>query len=322
MLPGYNRPMRIFGRHRWVDLIFGLVVLALTACSSQMDEASASSTATIVLVPYQTATMADLLSPGDSVGLPLPTSTPYLYTVIPGDTFFTIAARLEISLDALLAANPNVDARLLTPGTELLIPTSGDLPAEILPTPTPLPAELNPVVCYATAANELWCFLLVVNDGDRAMENLSGLVQLISADGEVIANVAAVAPLNVLPVGQAMPLVAFLKDPPAEWLSVRGQLLGAYALAQGDENYLDAELRETDINISETGLTAQVMGEIDITSGGQASLIWVLAVAYDANGEVAGIRRWESENESAFYLTVYSLGPRIAEVQLLIEARP
>jgi hypothetical protein len=215
-----------------------------------------------------------------------------------------------------------VDARLLTPGTELLIPINGDLPAEVLPTPTPVPAELNPATCYTTAANELWCFLLVMNDGDQTLENLSGLVQLISADGEVIANVEAVAPLNVLPVGQAMPLVAFFKDPPAEWLSVRGQLLGAYALAQGDENYLDAELRETDINISETGLTAQVMGEIDITSGGQASLIWVLAVAYDANGEVAGIRRWESENESAFYLTVYSLGPRIAEVQLLIEARP
>jgi hypothetical protein len=54
----------------------------------------------------------------------------------------------------------------------------------------------------------------------------------------------------------------------------------------------------------------------------------VLATAYDAAGEVVGIRRWESPDALkaqapvAFDFSVSSLGPAISKVDFLAEARP
>lgn len=244
-----------------------------------------------------------------------------MYTVVEGDTFFSIAATLGISLDALMAANPSVDARLLTPGTELLIPavSAQGTPISALPTPTPVPVDVSNPNCYSTAIGELWCFLLVKNEGGQTNENLAGLVHLISSEGEVLATIEAVAPLNILSPGSAMPLVAYMQHPPADWVSATGQLLSAYLVPEGDATYLNAELQETNVDISADGLSARVLGQVSIQN---AKLIWVLAIAYGSDGDVVGVRRWESPSENEFSFLVYSLGPEIAEVQLLVEARP
>jgi hypothetical protein len=63
-----------------------------------------------------------------------------------------------------------------------------------------------------------------------------------------------------------------------------------------------------------------VSGRVNIESG-NAATIWVLAVAYDDAGNVIGVRRWESETETEFSFLVYSLGPEIADVDLLVEVR-
>jgi len=44
------------------------------------------------------------------------------YTVKPGDTPSAIAERLGVSLDDLLAANPEADPRALSPGDKLKLP--------------------------------------------------------------------------------------------------------------------------------------------------------------------------------------------------------
>lgn len=44
------------------------------------------------------------------------------YTVEPGDTPSAIAAKLDVDVDALLEANPGVDANALTVGEELTLP--------------------------------------------------------------------------------------------------------------------------------------------------------------------------------------------------------
>jgi hypothetical protein len=60
-----------------------------------------------------------------------------------------------------------------------------------------------------------------------------------------------------------------------------------------------------------------------LTGGQGADLVWVLAVAYGEDGQVVGFRRWESAgDEDEFEFWVYSLGPEIARVELLVEARP
>lgn len=232
---------------------------------------------------------------------------------------FAIAANHNVSLDALMAANPGVDARALSPGAQLIIPTGAESAATALPQITPVPVTTRPVQCYATAADELWCFVLAVNEGDQALENLIGLVQLLDANGEVLANIEAVAPLDVLAVGEQMPLVAYLADAPAGWTGVQAELLSAFWLPDPEGLYV--EVTNIDFNWAPAGegKAARIQGQVNLA--GEASEIWVLAVAYDALGNVVGVRRAES-GEVDFNFWVYSLGPAIAEVQVLAQARP
>jgi hypothetical protein len=297
-----------------------LATVFLAACSGA-GGADATPSATPLVVSYTTVTPTATLTPDASaeINIEQPTPTPFVYTVVAGDTFFTIAARQNISLDALLAANPGVDPRVLAPGAQLIIPVDGSsTPVASLPTPTAVPLLVGAPHCYSSAASELWCFLLLENDNDAALDNISGVVQLLDANGEVLTSIEAVAPLNVLPAGERMPLVAFVSDPPSGWVSAQGQLLSAYFLGSGAEGYLPAEIQ--DLQLSPTEGRMRVQGHVQ--PSGEPGSVWVLAVAYDASGQPVGVRRWESEGALDFDFWVYSLGPQIAEVEVLVETRP
>ncbi len=252
---------------------------------------------------------------------PPPTATPSTYTVVEGDTFFTIAARHDISLEALQAANPDVNPSLISPGLQILIPAAGSS-APLVPSPTPAPVAAEGVSCYSSALGELWCFLLVRNDNAVPLENLTGSVRLLDAAGKILSSLDASPPLDVLYPGESMPLIAYSDDPPENWVATNGQVLSAYALAGGSQYYLSAVLDGAEIAIAENGLSAQATGEITISSGAKPSTLWVVAAAFDGQGEVVGVRKWESAGDLTFDLTVYSLGPEISTVELLVEALP
>lgn len=273
------------------------------------------------LLPYSTATISPTLSNQAEL---LPTPTPQLYEVQQGDTLFSIAAVNQITVDQLLAANPGVDPFLLVPGTQLVIPLASEAGTVVpaLPSPTPVPVSLGAAQCYATAAGELWCLALAQNENAFAIENVIGVVQLLDADGEPLATLQAVAPLNRVEAGDNMPLVAYAAAPPSGWASAQAQLLSAYRVPANDTYYLQAEVQETDVDIADDGLSARVLGEVALSGGGSAGTIWVAAIAYDSAGQVVGVRRWESSGETEFYFLVYSLGPQIATVELVVEARP
>jgi LysM repeat protein len=306
-------------------LFFCLSSALISACTSA-GVASETPALTLPLTPYQTPTQTGtpIVEIPPTV-VPEPTATPYVYIVKQGDTMFSIAASLELSLDALLAANPDVDPRFLNPGTEVIIPSGSQISstaAPALPSPTPVPVTRAGTSCYISALNELWCFLTVANEGEQTLENLIGVVDLVSESGEVIEGLEAVPPLNLLPRGMQMPLVAYLNEAPSGWVGTNSRLQSAYYVSNDSEAYLDTELEEIDVDISATGSSARVLGRVQI-GGGQAEIIWVLAVAYDTTGNVVGVRKWEgSGSENEFYFFVYSLGEEIARVELLAEARP
>ncbi len=243
---------------------------------------------------------------------------------MPNDTFFSIAANLNIDLNALLADNPGVNPSALLPGMKLVIPADGQVSlSTAVPTITPVPVDLRDPVCYSSAAKELWCFMLVINSSERTIENLTGVVQLTSAGGEVLANMEALAPLDILTAGAQMPLVAYLKEMPDDWASASAQLFTAYWLPENDAHYIEVEALDFDWNpIDDAKLGAHVQGQIDLKSNVEPHSVWVLAIAYGADGNVVGVRRWESEGELVFDFWVYSLGPQISDVRVLVEARP
>jgi hypothetical protein len=297
--------------------------LVLTACTVDSGTPIAPASA----VPYQTAK-----SPGTPTVLPplveiiLPTPTKLSYTVVEGDTLIGIAGRYGITLEALLAANPSIQPAALTPGTTLIIPTGDQTPGE--PTPTPALLPVLQAHCWSEADGGLWCFALLQNLYAETLENISAQFTLLGADQKPLLYQVAFGLLDILPPGRNMPLAAHFPPPVNAIAPVRVQVLSAIRLLPGDTRYLPVTLVDTLVSVAASGQTAQVTGRVIMTGSGSASQLWVLAVAYDAIGNVVAVRRWDSpstltvDRPVSFNFLVSSLGPRIERVEFLTEARP
>ena len=306
-----------------------LFVLLLTACAPQT--VNQTPVAPGSLLPYATRTPS--LTPEQPASLvtssetPLPSPTPFVYEVQAGDTMSGIAFKFGISLDELLAANPEVSPNSMSVGTKLSVPGRTTKPS-VASTSTPVPAPVKGIECYPTADQGMWCFVLVHNDMTDVIENLSAQVTLLDADGQALASAPALSPLNILPPGASLPLMVFF--PPIIPADARpqAQLLTGISLQSGDERYLPATLQNTLVQVDGSGRNAQVSGTVLLSEDvAPASLVWVAAVAYDRSGRVVGVRRWESTAGTAadgnlqFSFEVSSLGGEIEQVEFVVEAR-
>ena len=87
-------------------------------------------------------------------------------------------------------------------------------------------------------------------------------------------------------------------------------------------------LENTLVSVEAAGRTAEVSGLVRLTGTGTANTLWVLASVYDQADNVVGVRRWESSTALkagtpvTFDFPVSSVGPGIARVEFLAEARP
>jgi murein DD-endopeptidase MepM/ murein hydrolase activator NlpD len=300
-----------------------LLLLVLTACGQ-----AASSTLELgAAAPYRapSATPTPTLLPA-LTGVTLPTPTPLVYTVVLGDTLDGIAQRYGVPLEALLAANPTVQPTALTVGTELVIPTGETQSGE--PTPTPALLPVTQAQCWPELAGGLWCFALLQNDYAETLEDLSAQFTLLDADGAELASQAAYGLLDILPAGKAMPLAIHFAAPQQADVRLRVQVLTSIRLLPGDTRYLPVTLENTLVSVQAEGRTAQVSGLATLSGEETANALWVLGIAYDAAGEVAGVRRWGSPSALAadapvaFDFQVSSVGPAIERVDFLAEARP
>jgi LysM repeat protein len=110
--------------------------LGLVKTDTPVPTATASQTATPTPIP-PTDIPADTPTPTVTSG-PSPTMTPVLYTVLAGDSLFTIAEQFRANVCTMMIINNITDPSLLSVGQVLIIPG----PDTQLPTPTPLPTGL------------------------------------------------------------------------------------------------------------------------------------------------------------------------------------
>jgi hypothetical protein len=247
-------------------------------------------------------------------------------------------------VQALQAANPGVSATALSVGTKLVIPTGSQVPGE--PTPTAAALPVLQTHCWPETTGGLWCFALMQNNYAETLENISAQFALLDSGGQQIASQVAYGLLDILPASASMPLAAHFTVPgqaagpvqatvPGQAAGpvqagpgLRVQVLTAIRLLPGDTRYLPVRLENTLVSVEADGQSAEVSGRVSLTGTGTANTLWVLASAFDAAGNVVGVRRWESAAALtagapvAFDFPVSSVGPGIAQVEFLAEARP
>jgi len=307
-----------------------LFVFLFVACSPQAIEQTPVPPGT--LLPYTTRTPSS--TPGQPEGLvvkietPLPTPTPFTYAVQAGDTLSGIAQRFGISLDTLVAVNPDVSPNSMSIGTELKIPGTSADPASAS-TSTPIPAPVKQIECYPTLDQGMWCFVLIHNDTQTVIENLSAQVTLLDSNNQTLTSALATSPLDILPINSSLPLMVFFQPVIPADAHPQVQLLTGISLAPEDERYLPTVINNTLAQVDSSGRNAQVSGIVFLPEDSQpTNLVWVVAVAYDELGRVVGARRWESTagivpgGSLLFAFEVSSLAGEIEKVEFVVEARP
>lgn len=305
----------------------------LPSCNSQ---GSSFTSVPSTLIPFATSTRSvdipteTLHTPEGVVAAetPLPTPTPFTYTVQRGDTISSIALKFGVSIDDLLNANPEISPNAMSVGEVINIPSSPQNPSGES-TPTPAPFTVQQIECYSTADQGMWCFVLVRNDLSDFMENVSAQVTLFDENNAVIASQAALLPLNILPPNTSLPLTVFFSPAIPSNAVPQVQVLTAIRLLPDDERYLPATINNTLVQVNADGRSARVNGQVLLpVDTNAANQVWVTGTAYDAAGRVVGVRRWESDaglspgGSLPFAFMVSSLGARIERVEFAVEARP
>jgi LysM repeat protein len=304
-----------------------LLLFLLTACAPQP---ALSTPKPLTLTPYLTATKSPLQStPEGLVPLttPLPSPTPFTYTVGQGETISSIALKFGVSIDDLQAANPEVSPNAMSVGTVLRIPSNPNNPSGE-PTPTPAPFTVEQIRCYPTADKGMWCFVLARNNLHDFMENVSAQVTLMDSNGKTLVSQTAFLPLNILPPNTSLPLAVFFPPEIPFDAKPQVQILTAIRLLPNDARYLPAAIHNTLVRVNAYGHYAEISGQVLLPAESPAATqVWVAAVAYDEDGRVVGVRRWEGDGiqpggSLGFNMTVASLGGRMTRVEFAVEARP
>jgi len=300
-----------------------LLIFLITACAPA--SSPVHNTINNSLEPYTTATPSLTPTPNVLVILetPIPTSTPFIYTIKKGDTFSGLAEKFKISQNDLRAANPDVLPNSMSVGATLLIPDKSTT-LTTASTLTPVPVPVTQTVCHPTADSGLWCFALIENNTPEILENVSAQITLLDENNNALASQTAFMPLDIIPPNESLPVYVFFPNTPAS-ANIQVQVLSA--MQSSAARYLPATLNNTVAQIDWNGLTAQLSGQVSLPAESTAATqVWVAAVAYDKDGRVVGIKRWEGGavqpgGSVPFSFLVSSLGSAIDAVEFIVQAK-
>src|ERR1041384_4240749 len=231
-------------------LLFTFHFLLLTACTSQK---TASTSLPATLIPFATSTHNLPISTQAPEGLitaeaPLPSPTPFTYTIKKGDTISSIALKFGVSMDELQAANPEISPNAMSIGQVIKIPSDPDNPSGE-PTPTPAPFTVQQIECYPTAEKGMWCFILAHNDLPDSLENVSAQITLVDSNQTTLASQMALLPLDILPPNTSLPLTVFFPPDMPRDAKPQVQVLTATHLLPNDERYLPATINNTLVQV-------------------------------------------------------------------------
>lgn len=176
----------------------------------------------------------------------------------------------------------------------------------------------------------MWCFAMVTNPLDEAVESVSLLMNMAAAEGSEAVSRRTAPLLNVIPAGASLPAGVYFSPPLPQQPGVSAQLVVALPAATVDERYLPVQLDVDLIEISGDGSSARLHGVLSLEQEEAVeAVVWVALTAKNEAGQVIGWRRWESQvmlgggEKAGFSAEVYAVGgKKITSVDTLAEARP
>jgi hypothetical protein len=262
-----------------------------------------------------------------STSLAAPTPTPTIHVVVAGETMSSIALRYGIETAVLMVANPQVNPNAMSVGVKLIIPSQSSAGIGDSKT-TPVPITDGTPKCARSREQGIWCFLLIKNDQKYPVENIQARIILGNSQTGKVIDQLAMAPLDILYPGKAMALIAYFTSPMDDPFQTGGEIVTALQVQDGASRYLDTKLENQQITIDPNRLSAKLYGEISLVDPvASVNQVWAAAVAYDTQGKVVGVRRWESAaplsagQKISFLFQVYSTGTAISSIEILLEAR-
>jgi len=306
----------------------GLIVV-LATMSGCVPVKRAEQPAEVQLTPWYTATAngpAQALTPEQPAAAPLPapTPTPTIHLVTLGETISSIALRYGLDINSLLAANPEIDPYALIVGNQVLIPL-GNNQTQIGLSSEPLALELSQPECSRTTEGGLWCFAIITNPLDEAAANLAVTFKVMNAASEESTSQTVPAVLNKLNPGDTIPAAVYFAAPLPNGYSISASLVSAFPASQSGKTFYSVDTGSPVIELG--GRLAIVSGEaVTAADPGKTVDVWVAAMAYDAQGNLLGVRRTESRvtlekgKGLIFNLYVYSTGSAINSVIIKAEA--
>ncbi len=213
-----------------------------------------------------------------------------------------------------------MDSRNLAVGTEVIIPLAEE---ELLPpTSTPYPLLHEEPVCYPSADGGLWCYALIENNQNIALENISFALNIFDADQELIKSQVAFPPLYILHPGQIIAVGALISEVQADQSFVSATLLTAYPSDQRDPS---VRIADYSLEYSQDNKIAHVSGAFEILPGeNTGDQVWIAGIGL-SQGKPAAVRKWisgeglEAGKLYPFEFLIYSLGPALDQLLLFGE---
>ena len=313
-------------------LVVAVAAVLLGGCAPA---SNISDQPTATLRPFRTLTSAPTRANRTPTVRPLPTAgpspTPFSHVVQARETLLSIASRYGLTLDALQAANPGINPRLLTIGQTLVIPGPEGTPDPLAgAVATPVPLSLSGVRCFRLVTGPTTCLLAARNGASRPpVEGMVALVTLLDDSGRPVATRPAYPVLNRLEPGGTVVLAADFSSDTPEWVQAEATLDTAFEADAGDGRFIEVIITRASQEPAEDRTSWRVRGAARLAgepTGGEARTTIILT-ALDSSGAIVGFSIWEPERalsaseDTPFDMTVFSLGPEIAETVLLTEAQ-
>ncbi len=302
-----------------------VIVVFLAGCSSgqQLQNAAALTPYGATLAPAQPVETAE----ATETPLPTPSPTPQYHSVQSGETMSSIALLYGLDMGDVVQANPDINPNAMVVGMEILIPskTEEGTAAAVVSAET-APINLGEPNCVKEKSGGLWCFLTAENPNEYAVENVLVEITLGDESGSQLTAQIAAAPLNLITSQGQLPLSAYFPPPVPQPYRTSSILISAIPV-EDESRYIETEILDQNVAISEDGLTAQVDARVFVNGiVGETVQVWLSAAAVDEEGAIVGVRRIEATGVldeigvievSGF---IYSAGAVIDAVQLNVEA--